>query len=79
MLTGPWADVDNPVRHPNGVLIMLDDDEGVTEISQSHKGVDEASVVTLVQADGGLIKDVENPNQTRTNLGSESNTLSLTT
>ena len=57
---------------------MLDDDERVPEIPQPDKGVDETAVVALVQADGGLVEDVEHTDQSRTNLSGQSDALSLT-
>ena len=54
------------------------DDERVTEIPQPDKGVDETAVVALVQTDGGLVEDVEHTDQSRTNLGGQSDALGLT-
>ena len=78
VLAGSRADIDNPVGDANGVLVMLDDDERVPEIPQPDKGVDETAVVALVQADGGLVEDVEHTDQSRTNLSGQSDALSLT-
>ena len=64
VLTGTGADVDNPVGHPDGVLIVLDDDERVAEISKPDERLDKPAVISLVQADAGLIKNIEHPDET---------------
>jgi hypothetical protein len=46
----PGADVDDPVGHADGVLVVLDDDEGVAELLEPQQRVDEPPVVALVQA-----------------------------
>ncbi len=56
---------------------MLDDDQGVTEVAQPDERLDEASVVPLVQPDRGLVEDVEDADQPRSDLGGESDPLRL--
>jgi len=43
------TDVDDVVGHPDGLLVVLDDDHRVAEVAQPHEGVDQPLVVTLVQ------------------------------
>ena len=38
VLAGARADVDGPVGDPDGVLVVLDDDEGVAEVAQPDAG-----------------------------------------
>src|SRR5271157_1849875 len=45
---------------------MLDDEDGVAEIAETLEDVDEALRVARVQADGGLVQDVERANEMRT-------------
>ena len=59
VLTRPGADVHYMVRRPDRLLVMLDHDHGVAEIPQSDQRLDESLVVSLVEADGRLIKDIQ--------------------
>ena len=58
-LAGSGPDVDDPVGRADGVLVMLDDDERIAQVPQPLEGLDESGVVALVQADTGLVQDVE--------------------
>src|SRR5690606_20795701 len=49
VLPRPRADVDDPVGRANRVLVVLDDDEGVAEVAELDKGVDETPIVALVE------------------------------
>jgi hypothetical protein len=71
------ADVDDPVGGGDGVLVVLDDDEGVAEVAQPHQGLDEPVVVALVQADRGLVEDVEHAHQAGPDLGRQADALGL--
>ncbi|BAC18316.1 conserved hypothetical protein [Corynebacterium efficiens YS-314] len=79
VFTGAGADVDEVVGAPDGVLIMLDHDEGVSDITEVFQGPDQLLVVTLVQADGRLIEDIEHAGQAGTDLGGQADALGLTT
>ena len=56
---------------------MLDDQDGVAEIAEVFKGVDEALVVALMEADGGLVEDVEDAAEFGADLGGEANALAF--
>lgn len=77
VLTGAGADVDHPVRHLDGVLVVLDDDQGVTHVAEAHEGLDQAVVVALVQTDRRLVQDVQDADQTGADLGGEADALGL--
>ena len=76
-LPGARADVDDPVGRADGVLVVLDDNEGVAQVPQALKGLDEAGVVPLVQPDAGLVEHVEDPDQPRADLGGQADALRL--
>ena len=57
---------------------MLDDDNGVAEIAKVFERADKALIVTLVQADGRFIENVENAHQARADLRSQTDTLRFT-
>ena len=77
VLTGAGPDVDHPVGHADRVLVVLDDDQGVAELLEAHEGLDQPVVVALVEADGRLVEDVEDADETGADLGREPDPLGL--
>ena len=71
------ADVDDPVGGGDGVLVVLDDDEGVAEVAQPGERLDQPVVVALVQADARLVEDVEDADEPGADLGREPDALRL--
>jgi len=65
------------VRRADGVLVVLDDDERVADVAQAAQGVEQLVVVALVEADGGLVEDVEHAHQARADLRGEADALAL--
>ena len=78
VLAGARADVDHPVGRGDGVLVVLDDDEGVAEVAQPRQRLDEPVVVALVQPDARLVEDVEDAHQAGPDLGGQPDALGLT-
>ena len=56
---------------------MLDDDHGVAEIAQPPERLEQPVVVALVEADRGLVEDVEHARQARADLAGEADALAL--
>ena len=56
--TGARPQVQNPVSSADGLLVMLDHDDGVAHVTQPFQGLQKAAVITGVQADAGLIQHV---------------------
>ena len=77
VLAGTRSDVDDPVGRGDGVLVVLDDDEGVAEVAQAGQGLDEPVVVALVQPDARLVEHVEDTDQARADLGGQPDPLRL--
>ena len=77
MLAGTGADVDHVVGYADGVLVVLDHQDGVAEIPEPLESLDQLVVVALVEADGGLIEDVEDPDEAGADLGREADPLRL--
>ena len=71
------ADVDNEVRRAHGVLVVFDDKNRVSQIAQTAQRIEELVVVTLVQADGRLIENVENAHEARADLRCKPDPLAL--
>ena len=68
-LAGAGAHVEHVVCRADRVLVVLDHDHGVALVAQALERVDETVVVALVQADGGLVEDVEHAHEARADLG----------
>ena len=77
VLARAGADVDDPVGGGDGVLVVLDDDEGVAEVAQAGEGLDQPVVVALVQPDARLVEHVEDPDEAGPDLGGEPDALRL--
>ena len=74
---GPGADVDDIVRGPHGVLVVLHHDQGVAQVPQVLEGGQQLVVVPLVQADGGLVQDIQHPHQGGADLRGQADALAL--
>ena len=55
----PFAEVEDPVRGADRLLVVFDHDDGVAEVADAGERRQQALVVALVQADGRLVQDVE--------------------
>ena len=77
VLSRARADVDDPVGGADGVLIVLDHDQGVAEVLELDQGLDEPPVVALVQADARLVEHVEHAGEARADLAGEPDALRL--
>src|SRR5437867_2569499 len=53
------AEVDNPVGLFDDVEVVLDDEDGVTEIDEALQDREKFSNIVEMQAGGGLVEDVE--------------------
>ena len=69
------AEIDDGIRAPHGVLVVLHDDEGVSFALQGFERVEQLGVVAGVQPDGGLIEHVEHAPQVGAQLRSEADAL----
>ena len=77
MLPGTGADVEDVVGDSDGVLVVLDDDQGVAHVPEPEQGLDQSLVVALVEPDRRLIEDVEHADEAGPDLGGEANALGL--
>jgi hypothetical protein len=57
--------------------VVLDDHERVAEVAQSHQGLYQPPIVSLVQADRGLVQDVQDADEPATDLRRKADPLSL--
>ena len=58
---------------------MFHHNHRIANIAQVVQGFNQAVVITLVQTDGGLIKNIHYPNQAGANLARQADTLRFTT
>ncbi len=77
VLPRPGPDVDHVVGDPDGLLVVLDDDDRVAEVAQALEGADQALVVPLVQPDGRLVEHVEHADQAAADLAGQPDPLGL--
>ncbi len=77
VLAGPGTDVDDVIGYPNRFFVMLDHDERVADIAEAHQCFDQLLVVPLMEADRGLVENVEDADQARPDLGGEPDPLCL--
>ena len=59
--TGPH--IDDVVCFQYGFLIMFNNKHGVAEIAQAFQCLEQAVVITLMQADRRFIKNIKHPGQ----------------
>ena len=57
------TDIHNVVSYKHGVLVVLDHDERVAEVTQPPQGRKQLVVVALVQTDGRLVEDIQHAHQ----------------
>ena len=69
------SDVDQVVGLAHHVFVVLDHDDRVAHITQGLEAIDEALVVPLVQADAGLVEDVQDAGELGADLGGQPDAL----
>ena len=74
---GSWTQVHDPVCGPDRLLVVLDHDQGVAQVPHPLKGPEQPLVVALMKTDGGLVQDIEDAHQLRSDLGCQSDPLGL--
>ena len=74
---GAGAEIDEVVGRPHGVLVVLDDEDGVAHVAQPFEAAQQAVVVARVQADARLIEDVEDADQAAADLARQADALGL--
>ena len=77
VLARAGPDVDDPVRGPDRLLVVLDDEDRVAQVPQPGQRRDELRVVALVEADRRLVEDVQHAHQRRPDLRREPDPLRL--
>ena len=73
----PGSEIHQPVGRAHRVLVVFDDDHRVAHVAQPLQGGDQAVVVAGMQADRGLVEDVEHAHQPGPDLARQANSLGL--
>ena len=71
------ADIHDVVCGAHGILVMLDDDDRVADISELFQRREQLIVIPLVQTDGRLVKDIEHAHQGGADLGRQTDALAF--
>ena len=71
------TNVDEEIGGAHGVLVVLDDKNGVADVAQTAERVEQLVVIPLVQADGRLVEDIQNADEARADLRGQPDTLAL--
>ena len=67
---GAGAEVDHVVGAADRLLVVLDHDDGVADVAQADERLEQALVVARVQADRGLVEDVDDAGELGADLAS---------
>jgi hypothetical protein len=71
------AEVDEVVGGAHRLLVVLDHDHRVAQVAQALERADQLRVVALVQADRGLVEDVQHAHERGADLRRQANALRL--
>ena len=77
MDAGAGPHIDQIVGGADGVLVMLDHDDRVAQVAQALQRSQQALVVALMQADGGLVQHIEHAGQPGADLRGQPDALAL--
>ena len=69
------TDIDNIIRSTHGVLIVLHDDQGISQIPQTAQRRKQLIVIPLVESDARLVQDIQHTHQRRADLRGKADTL----
>ena len=76
-MSGQRSHIDDIVRRPHHILVVLDHDDRIARIAQLLEAADQPLVVALVQTDGRLVENIKHVHQLRADLGRQADALAL--
>ncbi len=74
---GTGTEIDDVVGRPHGVFVVLDHDNGVSQVAELGQRVQQLVVIAGVQADRGFVEDVEHAHQAAADLPGQPDALHL--
>ena len=75
--TGTRTDIHQIIGRHHGVLVVLYHHKGVAKVPQMLQGAQQFIVIPLMQADAGLIQNIQNPHKGGTYLGGQADALAF--
>ena len=75
MDAGTGANVNQEIRRPHGVLVMLHHNQGIAQITQMCQGLQQFIVVALVQTNTRLVENIQHTHERRADLRRQTNPL----
>ena len=79
VFTRSWPQVKDIVGRQNGLTIVLDDQDRITQVTEALEALEQALIIALMQTNARLVEDIEHPHQARTNLRCQANALAFPT
>src|SRR6185437_5281710 len=76
-LAGARAEVNYVIGTANRLLVMLNNQDGISQIAQSFQSGKQTIVIARMQADGRLVEHVEHAPEARSDLRGQPNALRL--
>ena len=73
--TRAGAHIHDVVSGVHGVLVVLHHNEGVAKVAHALEGTQQLGVIPLMQADGGLVQNIEHAHQAGADLGGQTDAL----
>jgi hypothetical protein len=70
-------EIKNKIGVADGFFVVLDDEDRVAKVAKFFESLDQAVVVALMQADGGLVEDIKDAAQARADLRRKADALAL--
>jgi len=75
VFTGKGAQVQNPIRIQDGIVVMFNNQDSIPQIAQPFKRIQQAGVVARVQPNGRLVQYVQHTHQARADLRRQADAL----
>ena len=79
MLPGSRTNIHNIIRSKHGILVMLHDNQRISQIPQMLQSGKQLVIVPLVQSNARFIQNIGYTNQTGTDLSRQTNSLCFPT
>ena len=79
VFSGARTHVNNVISASDGVLVVLHHNDGIAQIAQILERGNKSIVITLMQADRGLVQNIEHAHKSCADLRCKANALRLAT
>ncbi len=62
------SDIDDIVSRKDGILVMFNHDNRITEVAQMTQRIEKTRIIALMQANGRFIQNIQHARKPRTDL-----------